>query len=162
MDPKLRQKYAFLWKDREEMTPAERRWKWVKKDALPKDLQMLMESLTKKKKKSKDAEGAEKKDKQKKTGDESEEELLDTQVHVRNDLEVDYSQIVNVKEKLQILKEERIKSKFSATFHVAVLTKMSNEMPFVEYKDLKLKVEVLILLVGTLFQTVKTSYLTRD
>ena len=144
------------------MTPAERRWKWVKKDALPKDLQMLMESLTKKKKKSKDAEGAEKKDKQKKTGDESEEELLDTQVHVRNDLEVDYSQIVNVKEKLQILKEERIKSKFSATFHVAVLTKMSNEMPFVEYKDLKLKVEVLILLVGTLFQTVKTSYLTRD
>lgn len=95
-------------------------------------------------------------------GDESEEELLDTQVNVRDDLEVDYTIILNVNEKLTILKEERIKRKFSATFHVAVLTRMAEQMPFVEYEDLKLKIEVLVLLVGTLFQTVKTSYLTRD
>ena len=31
------------------MTPAERRWKWVKKTALPKDLVDLMDKLTVKK-----------------------------------------------------------------------------------------------------------------
>lgn len=30
IDTKLRKKYAFLWKEREEMTAEERRWKWVK------------------------------------------------------------------------------------------------------------------------------------
>jgi translation initiation factor 3 subunit C len=36
------------------MTPQERRWKWVKKSALPKDLVELMDKLTKDKKKKKD------------------------------------------------------------------------------------------------------------
>jgi len=31
------------------MTPAERRWKWVKKDAIPEDLAELMEKLSRKK-----------------------------------------------------------------------------------------------------------------
>jgi hypothetical protein len=35
------------------MTPAERRWKWVKKAALPKDLVELMEKLANKKLKKK-------------------------------------------------------------------------------------------------------------
>ena len=47
---KLKQKYAFLWKTREEMTASERRWKWVKKESLPTDLVQLMDKLTKKKK----------------------------------------------------------------------------------------------------------------
>jgi len=42
---KLRQKYAFLWKTREEMTASERRWKWVKKEMVPADLQTLMDKL---------------------------------------------------------------------------------------------------------------------
>ena len=42
---KLRQKYAFLWKTREEMTASERRWKWVKEDCLPDDLKSLMQKL---------------------------------------------------------------------------------------------------------------------
>lgn len=49
IDPKLRKKYAFLWKDREEMTPEERRWKWVKKENLPQDLNELIEKLSAKK-----------------------------------------------------------------------------------------------------------------
>jgi len=35
------------------MTPAERRWKWVKKASLPKDLVELMEKLANKKLKKK-------------------------------------------------------------------------------------------------------------
>jgi len=49
INPKLRAKYAFLFKTREEMTPTERRWKWVKKEHLPQDLKDLMEKLSKKK-----------------------------------------------------------------------------------------------------------------
>lgn len=41
--PKMKQKYAFLWRSREEMTASERRWKWVKKEALPVDLSKLMD-----------------------------------------------------------------------------------------------------------------------
>jgi hypothetical protein len=46
IDPKLKKKYLFLWKDREEMTPEERRWKWVKPEQLPVDLKELMDKLT--------------------------------------------------------------------------------------------------------------------
>jgi len=54
INPKLAAKYSFLFKKRDEMTPQERRWKWVKKSALPKDLVELMDKLTKDKKKKKD------------------------------------------------------------------------------------------------------------
>jgi len=53
INPKLAAKYSFLFKKRDEMTPAERRWKWVKKAALPKDLVELMEKLANKKLKKK-------------------------------------------------------------------------------------------------------------
>ena len=42
VNPKLAAKYSFLFKKREDMTPAERRWKWVKKEALPKELADLI------------------------------------------------------------------------------------------------------------------------
>lgn len=43
IDPKVAAKYSFLFKKRDEMTPAERRWKWVIKSSLPKDLVDLMD-----------------------------------------------------------------------------------------------------------------------
>lgn len=78
-----------------------------------------------------------------------------TQVHARNDLTVDYSIVFNVRERLDFLKKERIKGKFSADYHVQVMNLMVNHMPDKEELDITLKVEVLILLVGTLFQTAK-------
>jgi len=38
IDPKLKAKYHFLFKPREEMTPSERRWKWVRRDCLPEEM----------------------------------------------------------------------------------------------------------------------------
>ena len=45
INAKLRKKYGFLWKTREEMTASERRWKWVKKESLPEELVKIMDLL---------------------------------------------------------------------------------------------------------------------
>lgn len=42
IDPKLRMKYAFLFKPYEERAPIERRWKWVRKDCLPEDMLIIL------------------------------------------------------------------------------------------------------------------------
>jgi hypothetical protein len=76
-------------------------------------------------------------------------------VHARNDLAVDYNVVFNVRERLEFLKKERIKGKFSPDYHVQVMNLMVENMPDKEEIDITLKVEVLILLVGTLFQTAK-------
>jgi hypothetical protein len=135
------------------MTPAERRWKWVKKSAMPKDLLELMEKLTKDKKKKKESTT-------KKTitdsGAVSNEPSTDfiTQLHTRNDIDVDYTVSFNVKERLDYLKKDRIKGKYSPEYHVKVLNLMVDKMPDKD-EDVSLKVEVLILMIGTLFQTAK-------
>ena len=74
-----------------------------------------------------------------------------TQVHARNDLAVDYTNSFNVKERLEFLKKERIKGKYSADYHVRVMNLIIEKMPDKEESDITLKVEVLLLLIGTLF-----------
>ena len=70
IDPKLKVKYSFLFKERDQMLPSERRWKWVKKECYPEELAELIERLSKKKtKQSKE----EKKKNQKVAADEEEE-----------------------------------------------------------------------------------------
>lgn len=123
MDAKLKKKYAFLWKEREEMTAEERRWKWVKKENLPEDLTELIEKLsTKKQKKVTVA----KKDKEESVEEEVEGAEYITTVKTRDDLLVDYTVVANVKTYLEILKQERFKGKFSAMFHVQVLSRMAD------------------------------------
>lgn len=101
VDAKLKKKYAFLWKEREEMSNEERRWKWVKKECLPDDLTELIDKLsTKKQKKVTVA---------KKREEESVEEEVDqaeyiTTVKTRDDLTIDYTVVANVKTYLEILK----------------------------------------------------------
>ena len=46
---KLKKKYAFLWKQREDMTPSERRWKWVKPESYPQELKDILNMGEKKK-----------------------------------------------------------------------------------------------------------------
>lgn len=41
MAGELPKKYAFLALPREEMTPAQRRWRWVKYDFLPEDMKQF-------------------------------------------------------------------------------------------------------------------------
>lgn len=73
-----------------------------------------------------------------------------TQLRARNDIDVDYTDAYNVKERLEFLKKDRIKGKYSADYHVRVLNLMFEKMPDRE-EDTTLKVEVLLLMIGTLF-----------
>lgn len=153
----MAQKYSFLFKEREEMTPDERRWKWVRKDAMPVELIDIIDKLSRKKvKKTADERKADKQVKATDAVDEGEEgEDYTTQINARTDLLLDYTVILNVRERLVILRQERIKGKFNANFHVQVLTKMATEMKVTDLSESRLKIEVIILLIGTLFQTAK-------
>lgn len=55
INAKLRSKYSWLWKTREEMTATERRWKWVKVESYPEELKTLIEMLKSSGKKKKTA-----------------------------------------------------------------------------------------------------------
>lgn len=108
------------------MTPEERRWKWVKRENMPTDLVELMDMLSRKKVKAKKEKTEKNKDKD---GNEDEEEEVEdhiTAVNTRNDLYIDYTQVTNVKERLEVLKQERFKGKYALHFHVAVLTAMAD------------------------------------
>lgn len=83
----------------------------------------------------------------------------------RNDLLIDYSVLGNVKERLEVLTQERFKGKFSMQFHIQVLTKIADQFKCNENDlfEIKIMVNVLNLLVGTLIQSAKTSgVLSRD
>jgi len=150
--PKLKQKYAFLWKTREEMTASERRWKWVKKESLPMDLQTLMDKLMGGKK-NKGGEGGEDDDDKKRTqGVQEEKEYEESMTQIKRDyLSIDFKLFPNVQEIVEALKEERLKAKYSSGYHVEVLQKILLEMPCVETHEVQMKVQVIIILVGTLF-----------
>lgn len=102
---KLRQKYAFLWKTREEMTASERRWKWVKKDALPADLQKIMDMLMGgKKKKGEDGEDDDDKKRPNEQKD-KDQDIEDAMTKIKRDyLSIDFTQYPNVNEILDELK----------------------------------------------------------
>lgn len=114
VDAKLKQKYAFLFKPREEMKPDERRWKWVRKDCLPPEMQAIFSPQTKvpsKKHKERD-EGGDDEDKEK------EEVMKETVLKLDNFMELDYSDVANVHETMKKLKEERRSTKFKQAYHV--------------------------------------------
>ena len=120
IDNKLKQKYIFLFKAREDMTPTERRWKWVRQDCLPEDMKEILQIGKKKKKEKED------KKKLSKKGDTDDEDDYITKVNVRNDLELDYTEYANVHDILKILKEERRKERFNFNYHAQVLSKMAD------------------------------------
>ena len=128
IDPKLKVKYSFLFKERDQMLPSERRWKWVKKECYPDELAELIERLSNKKtNKTKDE-----KKRNNKVALESDEDEGDeyvTQVKTRNDLTLDYTNPQIVKDNLEVLTNEKFKGKYSPSFHVQVLTRMVDMMP---------------------------------
>lgn len=145
------------------MTPEERRWKWVKKENMPTDLIELMDMLSKKKQKVKKERTEKQKDNTEGAAVVSDEEEYITEVKTRNDLFIDYTIVANVKERVEVLRQERFKGKYALMFHVQVLTKVANEFVFKENNlfEIQLKVQVLIFLVGTLLQTAKQGVLSR-
>jgi len=85
------------------MTPEERRWKWVKEEALPDDLKELMALLLRKKTKVKETKERRKVEGPQEGDDEQGEEFITT-VKMRNDHLLDYSTVATVKERLEVLK----------------------------------------------------------
>ena len=131
------------------MTATERRWKWVKQDCLPQDLVQLMDKLKKPKKKDKevDDDGNEKPKER-----ETKEAREDVMTQIKRDyLNDDFSLFPTVKEVIELLKEERMKAKFSADYHARVLDKIFNEMPCKEAHEIKTKIEVISMQVNMIF-----------
>jgi len=112
-------KYAFLFKPREEMTPQQRRWKWVKKECLPIEIRNILERKPKKDK-------GEKKERERKVNENAEEgaEFI-TEIRTRDDMTLDYSQSHVVLERLPLLKQERLKGRYDPEYHVKVLDLMA-------------------------------------
>ena len=79
-----------------------------------------------------------------------------TVVNTQQWLQDDYGMIVNVKDNLEALKQQRLKGKFDSKYHAQVLQKMIDEMPAKSQDEVKLKISVIIYLVSTLFQTTKS------
>ena len=64
---------------------------------------------------------------------------------------IDFKVFANVMEIQEALKEERLKTKYSAEYHAEVLAKMYSEMPCEEVHEIRAKIDITILLVGTIF-----------
>jgi hypothetical protein len=159
MDETLRKKYNFLRKAREDMTPSEKRWKWVLKDCLPLDmLKYIALGQTKKKKKDKD----EKKDgKVENEGVETTGAAADDDKGpgfiVDNKLELDYKIVKNVEETLEVLKAERLKGKFNPIYHAKVLNLVVDQFNNPQsLSEKRLQINVTFYLIGTLFLTIKS------
>lgn len=80
----------------------------------------------------------------------------------RDYLAIDFTLFPNVIEIVEALKEERLKAKYSAIYHTEVLQKILDTMPCIQPHEIKMKIEVIIYLVGTLFQSAKSTFLSRD
>ena len=145
------------------MTASERRWKWVKKESQPAELNKLLEQLSGNKKKKKETAADGEEDDENKVKEEGvEKEDFMTEIK-RDYLSMDFTIYPTCQEVLVALKEERMKAKYSAEYHTLVLQKILDEMPCVESHEITMKVETIILLVSTFFQTARGSgFLTRD
>jgi hypothetical protein len=157
MDEMLQKKYGFLRRAREEMTPTERRWKWVLKECLPLDmLRYIALGQTKKKKKDKEEKKKVEDDAAADNADAADEDKGPGFI-VDNKLELDYKIVKNVEETMQALKSERLKGKFNPLYHAKVLNLIVdqfNNPQTIEEKRLQIKVN--FYLIGTHFLTIKS------
>ena len=83
---------------------------------------------------------------------ETKEAREDVMTQIKRDyLNDDFSLFPTVKEVIDLLKEERMKAKFSADYHARVLDKIFNEMPCKEAHEIKTKIEVISMQVNMIF-----------
>jgi hypothetical protein len=148
-------------KPREELTPAQRRLKWVKFDRLPQHLQdVLGKKKPKKPEVKKPVEDDQPKPnpnipKQDDTGDKV------TVLNLKDDFLIDYTKPENIHNKLKEIKEEQLRGKKHAHHHVAILTFMLEKAT-----EPRQKVEIYLNLLNAIFSSAKTAtpsgFLTRD
>ena len=118
-----------------------------------------MDKLKKPKKVDKQADDNDKPREQK-----AKEEREDVMTQIKRDyLNDDFTLFPVCKEVIDLLKEERTKSKFSPEYHAQVLDKIFNQMPCKETHEIRTKIEVISQQVNMLFQTARqSSFLARD
>lgn len=148
---------------REQMTPAQRRLKWVKKDRLPAYLQQQLNQKTKKEAPQPTAAEVQKQQKQDKEAGEqkanqisaalTEKETKETVLNLKTDYQsLDFTKLDIVQKKVKELQEERTKGKFDPRYHSTVYAFILQQV-----KDVKLKVELTIYLLNSLFDFAKIS-----
>lgn len=148
---------------REQMTPAQRRLKWVKKDRLP----LHMQEKLKEKEKNKIKETKERAKQATGVAIDTAEKVFqgeadskETQLNLKNDFQVDYRVTENVIKKLKEIQDDRMRGKFDPKYHTQVLVFMLENA-----KDTLLKVDIILNLLNTLFDSAKyttTGFITRD
>ena len=144
---------------REQLTPAQRRLKWVKIEKLPLYLQELLSK--KKKKEPKETSG--------KTKDEDEDapkkvvppigsvapgekEDKETVLNLKNDFLIDYTKTDNVHNKLKEIQEEQLRGKKHAKHHAILLVYILERAT-----EPRQRVDIYLNLLNSIFASAKTS-----
>ena len=89
-------KYAFLAVPREKQTPAQRRWKWVRYDALPNDMKPFIRPPSKKIKEKDEGAELKKKEKKELEAKNAEERIKEYAIEILDDKDIDFSKSANV------------------------------------------------------------------
>lgn len=140
----LPKKYAFLAMPRDQITPAQRRWKWVKFECLPEEMKKFIRPPKEEKKAKVKDEGA--KEKKIKV------EVTEQTVEIEEDKDLDFSKMDNVEKILTKLKNQQTSRKnFSIESHIEVF----NLILAAQAQNLNLSIEVMMLLIATHFMEAK-------
>ena len=145
------------------MTPAQRRLRWVKKDRLPASIQAQLAQRDKNKKDNKEAAAKLEKEPSERKPDGTaagaaageKKEIQETILYVKNDyLQLDFTKSDNVAKKLKEVQDDRMRGKYDPKFHIQMLTYILNQV-----KDSTLRIEVILNLLNSLFDSAKVSLL---
>ena len=140
----LPKKYAWLSLPREQMTPQQRRYKWVSYDFLPEDMKQFIRPPTK----QKADKPKEKKAVAGKTGN-KEEEIKELVVQTEDDKDLDFKKYENVEKILTKYRNQQTsRKKFNIDQQIEVLTIMFDAQ---EVTKNDIRIEILILLISTYF-----------
>jgi len=144
----LPKKYAFLALPREQMTPVQRRWKWVAFDQLPEDMKLFINPPSKKRVKKTDAE------KKKDTAAKADTEIKEQPVVLEDDKDLDFTKLDNVELIITKYKNQQTSRKnFDIDLHIDIY----NKILVCQAENLNIKIEVTMLLVTTYFLAAKKS-----
>lgn len=162
----LPKKYAFLALAREEMTPAQRRWRWVKYEFLPDDMKPFFPAppgmKAEKPKPTKPDANAQAEEKKPKVVEKKDEEKFEAAI-VEEDKDIDHSVPANVERLLIKYRNHLSQSRrnYDLAYNIQVLLLMLEA----QKANLELAVEILIVLLTSYFASAKNmpdGFLDRD
>lgn len=141
----LPKKYAFLALPRDQITPAQRRWKWVKFECLPEEMKKFIRPpKAEKEVKIKDPTAVKK----------PKAEVVEQVVEIEEDNDLDFTKMDNVEKTLTKLKNQQTSRKnFNIENHIEIF----NMILVAQAQNLNLSIEVTMLLISTFFMEAKSN-----